>query len=171
MLSSASLIGAVVSAVLALGPVSAPTKGTDRADEPSHPVMRIALTTSTGSPTELASAGLDKLPLSSGQASGRPLNPLNLWLSEQNDAKKSSAATPSAKEGTEETPSAKERATQSSSTTRGVGGESSSHSPLSSSPDALIKDTKVLTEPLEVSDFFVAGFIWARSRSLPVSSG
>mgnify|MGYP000936798991 CR=1 FL=1 len=102
MLSSASLIGAVVSAVLALGPVSAPTKGTDRADEPSHPVMRIALTTSTGSPTELASAGLDKLPLSSGQASGRPLNPLNLWLSEQNDAKKSSAATPSAKEGSKE---------------------------------------------------------------------
>ena len=111
MLSSASLIGAVVSAVLALGPVSAPTKGTDRADEPSHPVM-IALTTSTGSPTELASAGLDKLPLSSGQASGRPLNPLNLWLSEQNDAKKSSAATPSAKEGRKENLSAKEGATE-----------------------------------------------------------
>lgn len=160
MLSSASLIGAVVSAVLALGPVSAPTKGTDRADEPSHPVMRIALTTSTGSPTELASAGLDKLPLSSGQASGRPLNPLNLWLSAQNDAKKSSAATPSAKEGRKETFSTKERATQSPSSTQGVEGESSSHSPLSSSPDALIKDTKVLTEPLEVSDFFVAGFIW-----------
>ena len=124
-----------------------------------------SLTTSTGSPTELASAGLEKLPLSSGQASGRPLNPLNLWLSAESDAKEGATETSSVTEGTAETLRTKEEPDETSSVKNRESGESSSLSPLSSAPDALIKDTKVLTEPLEVSDFFVAGFIWDDSAA------
>lgn len=121
MLSSAPVIGAVVSAILALGPTPSATSPADSADGPARPVEKIRLTTSTGAPTEVGAAALGALPLASGRAQGRPFSPLGLWLSD-------APATPG-----------------------GSAGESS---------DALVDEARVLTEPLDVSDFLVAGFTW-----------
>lgn len=63
----------VSSAVMALGALSAAPTFAHEATDPTEPVLTLALTTPTGTPTEVATAGVDNIAAGSGRATGKPL--------------------------------------------------------------------------------------------------
>ena len=120
MFTSASLIGTVLSAILALGAL--PASSDLVAAEGPRPVEKIRLTTSTGAPTSVGAAAIGDVPIASGKGAAKPLRPLSLWLAAEE--------------------------------------------PADAAP--LAAGAEVLTAPLEVSPFQVAGLTWsADSKPAP----
>ena len=157
MPASRFLSSVVVCALFTLGLVPIATATADDATTTPAPVQILPLTTSTGEVTEAGEAGLD------GTAASAP--------QETSPAAEDDAASEGSEgEGAEKADPAAESDTDSDS--QGEAAEETSPAaeaePASadSSADPLA-DAVVLTDPLVVDDFLVAGFRWSGTDTLP----
>ena len=142
------------------GAVPGAGKSSDQTDGPA-PVQILDLTTSSGQATEVAQSGLDDAQTSTDSGSG--------------DGTDAETSTPSAEEASSAGNGSSVRPAPASGTTSSVrhafvqaagaaDAQSPSILPAATDPQA---DAALLTDPLEVDRFLVAGFTWTGGADLP----
>ena len=142
------------------GAVSGAGNSSDQTDGPA-PVQILDLTTSSGQATEVAQSGLDDAQTSTDSGSG--------------DGTDAETSTPSAEEASSAGNGSSVRPAPASGTTSSVrhafvqaagaaDAQSPSILPAATDPQA---DAALLTDPLEVDRFLVAGFTWTGGADLP----
>ena len=161
---AAGLIALTPLLLSSLAPVAGAVPGagnsSDQTDGPA-PVQILDLTTSSGQATEVAQSGLDDAQTSTDSGSG--------------DGTDAETSTPSAEEASSAGNGSSVRPAPASGTTSSVrhafvqaagaaDAQSPSILPAATNPQA---DAALLTDPLEVDRFLVAGFTWTGGADLP----
>ena len=161
---TAGLIALTPLLLSSLAPVAGAVPGagnsSDQTDGPA-PVQILDLTTSSGQATEVAQSGLDDAQTSTDSGSG--------------DGTDAETSTPSAEEASSAGNGSSVRPAPASGTTSSVrhafvqaagaaDAQSPSILPAATDPQA---DAALLTDPLEVDRFLVAGFTWTGGADLP----